>query len=349
MLRNALPKLSLESPPSHRYNRSMSTRSEIVRLLADGQFHSGTALGQMLGISRAAVCKAVNTLTRTGVEVHRVPGRGYRLPAPVVLLSEASMREALGRLPLLSNLDLEILDEVSSTNEHLLKRASTEAIGGQVCVTEVQAQGRGRRGRKWIATPYRNILMSIGWYFETGVAGLSGLSLAAGVAVAEALEEFGVGGVSLKWPNDVLWDGRKLAGLLLDVRGEAAGPTTVVLGLGLNVDIAESDAQHIEQPWIDLQQILRSNVVDRNRLVAILLRNLVQMFSVFDARGLSAFLESWERYHAYAGKQVRVLRGNDELVGTVQGVDLHGALLLKDTAGKLHTFNSGEISLRGLR
>ncbi len=237
-----------------------------------------------------------------------------------------------------------LVDEIDSTSSFLLSLPARERHGA-VCIAEAQSGGRGRRGRSWLATPYRNILLSMAWRLDGGPAAISGVSLAAGVAVARALQEWGVDGVGLKWPNDIVWDGRKLAGLLLDVQGEAAGPSQVVLGLGLNVHIAENEAGSIDQPWIDLYRIV-GDAVDRNALTALLLRHLRAMFAEFAEQGLAAFRAPWQELHHYAGKPVRVLQTDGVTEGTVQGIDDRGALLVLDTGGRTRTFHSGEISLR---
>jgi BirA family biotin operon repressor/biotin-[acetyl-CoA-carboxylase] ligase len=216
---------------------------------------------------------------------------------------------------------------------------------GRVCLAEAQSAGRGRRGRGWLATPCHNILMSMSWRFETGPAGLAGLSLAAGVAVLRALDEFGVRDVGLKWPNDILRDGRKLAGLLIDLRGEASGPSLVVLGLGLNVHIAPGDAARIDQPWSSLRESLPAPV-DRNRLVGLLILHLSEMCRAFEHAGFEAFRAEWERRHLYTGKAVRLHGGQEEVFGTVEGIDAQGGLRVRLADGELRTFHSGDVSLR---
>jgi BirA family biotin operon repressor/biotin-[acetyl-CoA-carboxylase] ligase len=196
-----------------------------------------------------------------------------------------------------------------------------------------------------VATPYRNILMSMAWRFDGGPGVLAGLSLAAGVAVLRALNDYAVSDIRLKWPNDLLWDGRKLGGLLVDIRGEAAGPCTAVLGLGLNVQLAAHDAAAIDQPWADLHGIL-GRTVDRNRLAALLIRHAQNMFRTFESSGLAAFRREWEAGHHYAGKRIRLLRTDGSCEGVVHGVDDSGALLIRNDAGQLERFHSGEISLR---
>lgn len=325
----------------------MTTRAEVLKRLADGGFHSGTDMGRALGISRAAVCKTIKSLTDAGLDIHRITGRGYRLAQPVQPLDRRTILRHLGpdASPLRDRLTL--LEETDSTNRYLLERTAMTSFPGSVCLAEAQAHGRGRRGRAWIATPYHNLLLSMGWRFANGPGIVSGLSLAAGVALARALEEYGVRGIGLKWPNDVLWEEKKLAGLLVDVQGEASGPCLAVLGVGVNGFLSERDAARIDQPWTDLFSITGATV-DRNRLAALVIRELWRMFEVFADKGLAAFRDEWQRRHLYHGRRVCLLAGEREIAGTVEGIDVHGALLLRNARGGTQAFHSGEISLRAV-
>jgi len=335
----------------------MSTRHALLKLLADGAFHSGPVLGERLGVSRAAVNKAIQSLVESGADIHRISGRGYRLGEPFVPLAEAPIRLLLAERRLQADdvrnaigatgagAPIEIHDEVDSTNQQLLR--TPQLSSGRVCLAEAQSAGRGRRGRGWVATPCHNILMSMSWRFDTGPSGLAGLSLAAGVAVLRALEEFGVRDAGLKWPNDILRGGRKLAGLLIDLRGEASGPSLVVLGLGLNVHLAPHDAALIDQPWISLRDSLPAPV-DRNRLAGLLILHLHEMFRGFERAGFEAFRAEWERRHLYAGQPVRLQSGHEDVFGTVAGIDAQGGLRVQLVGGELRTFHSGDVSLRAL-
>lgn len=351
--------------------RGMSTRSELLRLLADGGFRSGTDMGRQLGVTRAAVCKAVRSLTDAGLEIHRVTGRGYRLAQAMRLLDRRRILRYLAGDAAGVRDRLTILEEVDSTNRYLLERAAEgqkdtrglsaalhggrfqrpasrdtgASLHGAVCLAESQPQGRGRRGRAWIATPYSNLMLSMGWRFASGPSLAAGLSLAAGVALVRALEEYGVTGVGLKWPNDVLWEGRKLAGLLVDVQGEAAGPSLIVLGAGVNAHIGGRDAARIDQPWVDLRAI-RGETIDRNRLAALVIRHFTRMFETFAEKGFAAFHAEWQRHHLYHGRRVRLVSGGREGAGLVEGVDGNGALLIRDARGRTQAYHSGEISLR---
>lgn len=340
----------------------MTTRAEVLKLLSDGEFHSGTDMGGRLGISRAAVCKTVKTLTDSGLDIHRVTGRGYRLALPVRPLERRAILRHLGAQARVLRERLTLLEETESTNRYLLERAHLANFAGAVCLAESQAAGRGRRGRQWVATPYHNILLSMGWRFPAGPGIVAGLSLAAGVAILRALEDYGVRDARLKWPNDVLWvapgvlpratlahpcaaQEKKLAGILVDVQGEAAGPSLVVLGVGVNGYIGERDAARIDQPWTDLRAITGA-LPDRNRLAALVIRELRDMFLQFADQGLAAFRDEWQRRHLYHGRRVRLLAGEREIIGTVEGIDAHGALLLRDARGNTKAYHSGEISLR---
>lgn len=322
----------------------MSTRAEILRLLADGVFHSGTELGERLDVTRAAVCKNIHQLARAGLDIHRVTGRGYKLDTPLTLLDANGIHRFLGNSPEIRG-RVHVLDEVDSTNRYLADFVGESSdINGVACLAEVQSGGRGRRGRAWIATPYCNLMLSMAWRFAGGPGTLSGLSLAAGVALLRALEEYGVAGAGLKWPNDILWDHRKLAGLLIDIKGEAAGPTLVILGLGINGHIGPRDAEDIDQPWTDLQTIT-GKLTDRNRLAALVIRHLSRMFRLFAEKGLAPFRPDWRKHHLFQGRRVRLLRGEQVVSGIVEDIDEAGGLILRQGRSR-QVFHSGEVSLR---
>lgn len=349
----------------------MGTRHDILRQLADGQFHSGTDIGARLGISRAAVCKTIRTLTEAGLEIESVTGRGYRMPVPARPLERRAIQHHLAEAGI-GTLPVTILEEVESTSHYLL----ADERGGsprRVCLAEAQPQGRGRRGRPWVATPYHNVLLSMSWQFAGGPTTTAGLSLAAGLAVLRALERYGLAGerlrnraraadlpvgssrdvgaprygagLGLKWPNDILCDGRKLAGLLVELQGEAAGPTRVVLGVGVNGYIGARDAARIDQPWTDIQR-LTGRGVDRSRLAALTIAELYYMFETFAESGFAPFRREWERRHCFHERRVRLIHGATEVLGTVTGVDASGALVLRDARGGLQAYHAGEISLR---
>lgn len=314
----------------------MSTPDRLIHLLADGAVHSGRAMGEILGLTRAAVCKAIRRLQADGLDIETLGGRGYRLRAPMSLLSADVIRAALP--PRWRDIEVVVLREVDSTNAWVLAEGR-ERIA---CLAERQTAGRGRRGRTWLATPYRNIVLSLGWRFDIDVAHLAGLSLAMGLVVLQALEAAGIDGLALKWPNDILRHGRKLAGLLIELRAEAGGPTFVVIGLGLNVCLDVREGERIEQGWADLSD---QSAMDRNALAASLLAALCNCCERFAHEGFAPVRASWDARHAYQGQAVRLLQGERSVDGTVQGVDAQGALILR-VDGRDTPFGAGEVSLR---
>lgn len=324
----------------------MSTRHRILTCLVDGKFHSGTELGKHLGISRAAINKSVQGLIERGVDIHSVSGKGYRWDCPHVLLNQKKIMSEIGSMASEHKLSLTLVDEIESTSSYLLDSIDQPYVGAEICLTESQTGGRGRRGRNWLASPYQNIVFSISWQFEYGPSQTSGLSIAAGIAIVRVLSRLGYEGIKLKWPNDIIHEGRKLAGLLVDLRGESEGPTRVILGVGLNVRLNKNTADQLDQPWTDLESI-GGIVVDRNKIVAEIVRELVSMFSEFGRFGLAPYHKEWSKWHAYEKMPVRLIQLDGEINGTVCGIDGTGALKL-DTGTEIITVHSGEVSLRAI-
>ena len=320
----------------------------IVRMLADGQFHSGEKIADSLGVSRAAVWKQLSQIReRMGIEIFAVRGKGYKLSAPLELLDYDLIHSRLGDTARELLSELEILDRIDSTSSYLMARLPEGIGSGHVCISEQQTAGRGRMGRHWVSPFGNNIYLSIHWRYLLPIAELSGLSLAAGLAVARCLDSLGLEGIELKWPNDVLWQNRKLAGLLLEVSGEQGGPSRVVLGLGLNCRIDREHAVDIDQPWADLSQVPGGDGLSRNTLAAALLEHLLDTLNRFEQEGLTPLIPAWKLYDSYLGKPVVVQMGAHRIEGTHQGIDRNGALLLL-REGRVQTYHGGEISLRVL-
>ena len=210
-------------------------RSQVLAMLADGAFRSGEDIARQLRLSRSVVWKQIRALRASGIEIQAVPKQGYRLPRAIELYDgtkiaanlPTGMGNRIGRL--------DTLLEVDSTNRHIEEAPGPEPGQATVCVAEVQTAGRGRKGRSWVAPFGGSICLSLGWQFTESPPTLPALSLAIGIAVVRVLRRMGASAAGLKWPNDILWQGRKLAGILIEMRGESAGPARVVIGLGLNV------------------------------------------------------------------------------------------------------------------
>lgn len=325
------------------------TTPDLITALADGRFHTGDELGQQFGVTRAAIWKAARKLSAFGLELHSVRGKGYRLSEPLVLLDPGAITTNLSVSNHARVRELEILPVVDSTNLHALRRAQQRSLvlgGGQVyvCMGEMQTAGKGRRGRQWVSPFGHNLYLTVLREFTSGASSLEGLSLVIGIALVNALQEWGFSGLGLKWPNDVLWNERKLAGILIEISGDVAGTCQVVIGLGLNLKLKTDNMRDVEQPWAALSQ-LGFQQRDRNRLFGRILDRVLTALERFQATGFGAFADDWNRLDVSAGRQVELSSAAGSILGLGLGVDAGGALLL-DTNSGVRRFHGGEVSLR---
>jgi BirA family biotin operon repressor/biotin-[acetyl-CoA-carboxylase] ligase len=319
----------------------------ILRMLNDTEFHSGAAIGEYHGISRSSVSNALRGLDKVGLTIYKVHGRGYRLRDPVQWLERDLILEYLG--PQSGAFALEVLDTVESTNTFLLRRAAMELNARsdriQVVAAELQTGGRGRHGRKWQSGLGDSLTLSLLWRFPQGASFLSGLSLATGVAILRALESAGVQGAALKWPNDVIFNFCKLAGVLIELQGEMLGPTVAVIGVGINLRLSDAVRAGIPQGTTDIFS-MTGRIPDRNRMLAALMIELSRALREFEQSGFASFREEWTSRHAYENKGVMLhLPDGSIREGKVKGVADDGSLLLS-TLSEIHRYSGGEITLR---
>ncbi|MEO1080032.1 MAG: biotin--[acetyl-CoA-carboxylase] ligase [Pseudomonadota bacterium] len=312
---------------------------KLLQQLADGQDHTLEKLASRLGTSVEEIARQLEALANDGVPVEK-EGVAYRLPPGTELLDEQAIRAAL--TPQAGSLlrELSIYFQIDSTSEELLRRGGA---GAQVCLAEQQRSGRGRQGRFWVSPFGCNVYMSVSWAFSGGVRALEGLSLAVGVALTDTFEALGIDDVKLKWPNDALRGGAKLAGILVELSGDAGGTCTAVIGIGINLRMPDDDAESVTQPWADLSD----HAPGRNRLVAELLNRLLPLLNDYESEGFAPWRERWVARHAWAGMTVRVLKRDGELVGRALDLDEHGALRLATESGT-ELIHAGEVSLRVL-
>lgn len=315
-----------------------------MKILADGQFHSGTELGKASGYTRSAVWKVIHSLQASGIEIYSVRGKGYRLSSQVDLLDSNKIISYLDPVTKKYLHKLEVHFELASTNSYLLETAIEGVAGAVVCLAEQQTSGRGRRGRTWVSPFGGNLYLSLLWQFAGGAAQLAGLSLAMAIAVTRALRDIGLDTVAVKWPNDILVSDRKLAGILLELTGEASGPCAVVVGVGINVQASIAEMETIDQPWIDLESGLGRRV-SRNELAGNLINQLLAAIREFEQDGLTPFLHEWQTHDRYFGQEVDLHLPEGNIRGMVRGIDNTGALLLAQ-GGEVRRFHSGEISMR---
>ncbi|MFJ7798907.1 bifunctional biotin--[acetyl-CoA-carboxylase] ligase/biotin operon repressor BirA [Pseudomonas sp. NPDC096950] len=311
----------------------------LLKLLKDGRFHSGQALGAALGISRAAVWKQLQHLeAELGLSIHKVRGRGYQLAAPLTLLDpvEIDAKSPACGWP------VQVFDSIDSTNAEALRAIERGQAAPFLVLAERQTAGRGRRGRKWVSPFAENIYYSLVLRIEGGMRQLEGLSLVVGLAVMHALRKQGVPGVGLKWPNDLLVGQKKIAGILLELVGDPADVCHVVLGVGINVNMQSAD--EVDQQWTSMR-LESGQVFDRNQLVADLGLVLQAYLSRHQSDGFAAIHAEWEKNHLWQGRTVSLIAGVNQVDGVVMGIDSQGALRLK-VGGVEKIFSGGELSLR---
>lgn len=319
----------------------------LLVLLADGEVHSGEWLAQELRQTRAAVWKGVERLRALGVEVQALARRGYRLANPVELLDARRILAELKAERSANLHGLELLFEVDSTNTRLLAAKPPPAGNADVCLSELQHAGRGRRGRRWIAPFGSGIAFSLGWTCSEVIRTLPALSLGVGVAVSRALVRAGASGVALKWPNDIWFSDRKIGGVLIELRAEAGGVAHVVIGIGLNVTLAAAARREIEASGVSVAAVADACVQapSRNFIAGAILDELLSMLAEYERCGFAAFRDAWTVLDALQGREVQILLGDKATLGVARGVDADGALLL-ETGDQMQRFYSGEASLR---
>ena len=238
---------------------------------------------------------------------------------------------------------LEIFPIIDSTNTYLMTLAQNQFVSkGHVCLAQTQTAGKGRRGREWISPEGKNIYCSFLWQFQNAQV-LNGLSLAVGVGVIRALNEYGIFDINLKWPNDIYSQSKKLGGILIEMTTDKNGTINAVIGLGLNLFLPKSLSE-ITQPYTDLEEIAPHIDINRNELIAKLLSHLLPIADTFEQKGFSAYLNEWRNYDFLFGKYVDLFVGSQKINGFVQGIDDNGLLKLQHEDGTMQVFASGEVS-----
>lgn len=311
----------------------------LLKLLKDGRFHSGQALGEALGISRAAVWKQLQLLeANLGLVIHKVRGRGYQLAQPLSLLDGALIKAVPG----FPAWPVHIHDSIDSTNAQALREVAAGAQAPFVVTAESQTAGRGRRGRAWVSPFAQNLYFSLVLRIDGGMRQLEGLSLVVGLAVMRALHDTGVVDAGLKWPNDILVGQKKLAGILLELVGDPADVCHVVLGIGINVNMQA--APEVDQQWTSVQ-LETGRSQDRCRLAGALAVHLDAYLERHRAEGFASLRPEWEAHHLWQGRPVSLIAGVTHIEGVVLGIDQQGALRLQ-VGGQEKSYSGGELSLR---
>lgn len=321
----------------------------LIKLLSNGQFQTGTQLGEQLGISRAAIWKQIQQLPSLGLEIITKKNDGYCLAQPLQLLDIEQLQAQL--LAAHSSLALSFYPVIDSTNAELARcLANGEAASPRLLLAEKQTAGRGRRGRDWFSPYAASLSLSLSCQVEGGANALQGLSLAVGVVIKEVLEQQGINGVQLKWPNDLYLNNAKLGGILIELSGDFSGPCNLVVGLGLNVfrpqQPEELDWEKIDQPVTFLSDTDSNFTLCRTRLAADLALALEQLLINFSVQGFEPWQERWNAAHIWAGEKAFIITPNQQVAVTLGGVNAIGELQVTYDDGLQGLINAGEVSVR---
>ena len=322
-----------------------SVQYTIIEVLSDGLCHSGTELGETLGISRSAIWKHVKQLIEIGIPIISIPQQGYHLKHKLILLSKEKIIQLLANQRDISSIKLHLFSSIDSTNRYLKDLPLSNYL--DICCAEQQTQGRGRFGRTWHSPFGENIYCSSRWKLDCNLAKLSGLSLITSLAVVSTLKRFTDSPeIKIKWPNDILWRDKKLCGSLIEIIAESNALAQIVIGVGLNVNSDTENHPLPDKPWCSLYEI-SDKFYDRNEIIAHLIINLNFYLTLFLKHDLYFFMKEWEHYDYLMGKRIKVTQNMVSLSGHACGIDSTGQLILRDEEGNIHLLSSGDTSLQG--
>lgn len=320
---------------------SLQIQRQILSELADGRFHSGQKLAEQFGISRTAIANYMHELVELGLDIYKVKGKGYGLVTPLLLLDAMQIKQ----LQSTTAAPVFVQHITDSTNLQLMQKlnVTTSLVKATVIVAEAQTAGRGRRGRPWYSPYGSNLYFSYYWRLEQGVQAAMGLSIVAGCALCSLLRREYLVDAKLKWPNDIYVDNRKLAGVLVELVGQADGACNVIIGIGLNISLPQTAKLHIDQPFADLTQSSGISI-DRNKLIVQLQNELTMALTKFEMQGFKPFQALFNQHDVFSGRMVEIT-GTTAAAGVCLGVDQNGAILLEQD-GRVQAFFGGELTLR---
>lgn len=318
----------------------------LLILLNDGMYHSVNSLAKYFRCSLASIYFLVIQLQKYNVDVVNIDGYGILLNKPIVWLDAELITRYISIES--EKLELRLFDIIDSTNNYFLSQLKRNTLIKDltsVAVAEFQTNGRGREGRIWRCGFGNGLLFSICWRFEKGVSNLSGLSLVVGIAILRVLRSYAIQNINIKWPNDILCNFHKLAGILIEIRGEVCGPSYAIIGIGINFNLSKSIIPLINQRATDLSSVT-GDLINRNQVLGRLLSELYNVLNEFAYYGFSSFKKEWISYHSYEGCEVDLIFPNGlAITGIVDGVTDDGAICLLTLEGK-KSFNIGNIAIR---
>lgn len=322
----------------------MSTKEKALRALQEnGGYLSGEALSEQLNISRAAVWKAITALREQGYEIDSVTGKGYRLISCPDILTEEAIRNGLtGSLVT----RIYTMESVDSTNNEAKRRAQEGAPHGSVFVAEEQTGGKGRLGRVWKSPPKTGLWFTLLLRPNAAPEQVTNLTLFAGLAVARAIRALTSLPAQIKWPNDVVIDGKKVCGILTEMAAEMESVEYVIPGIGVNVN-TESFPEDIAWKATSLY-LSTGKKWSRATVLQAILREMEELLHRQEEKGTGAVLAEYRENCVTLGKPVSTQRGNIRLSGIAEDITDTGELIVRQSNGSQLIINSGEVSVQGI-
>lgn len=322
----------------------MNNRQGILEFLYNnkGDWISGEEISSSLGISRTAVWKNIRFLKENGYTIESSSKLGYRFISPGINLDEYIIRNNLNT-KLIGRKNLIVHEETVSTNIDAFRLASHGAEEGTVIIAENQTGGKGRLGRTWASVPGRGLYLSIILRPKIAPSKASGITIAAAVALSDTLDEFDIKDHEIKWPNDILINGRKISGILTEMKGDADKIDFIITGIGINLNTCPedypSDIKRIAASAADF----RGNYIDRCAFLQSLLRNFEKYYVTFINSGFPEILEKWKEKTSITGRVIKVSLIDEIFTGTVKGINAEGFLIVETVTGE-RLINSGDIN-----
>jgi len=319
--------------------------TEVLTLLDNNRHYSGQVLAERLNVTRATIHNCIVKIESLGISVERIRGLGYRLKQPLDLLNQTEIQSQLSPQLTAKLLDLHCLQEVDSTNRYAADLALPQVGEYSVVLAEMQTAGKGRRGRHWVSPYAANVYLSILWPLQRPLHKAGMLSPMLAISMLTALEALGVSGLSLKWPNDIYCHQQKLAGLLIECSGEISGGCKMVVGIGVNVLMSQSEGITIDQQWTDMLSHTQDRQYSRNEVSVKLINNVVSALVQFENNTFNDLVDTWSQWDIMKDKHVELHGVQSIQTGIARGIDNDGCLLLETSTG-VERISAGDVSLR---
>ena len=319
----------------------MTTEYKLLKVLSDGNLHSGQKIADQMGVSRTAVWKHLKKIRSKSLDVYTVRGKGYRLEGPLELLQEDLIAKKIRKEVSQYLHSVQVVYETDSTNNILLEQ---QDVQGRVIIAEYQHAGKGRGENIWLSGLAGSLCLSIGWHYEAIPSNFNAISLATGVVLARCIEKFTGVTIQLKWPNDLIHHRSKLGGVLIESRGQHAGIVDVVVGIGINFRLPTPLRQMISQNVTDLSS-LWGETLSRNDIAAEIINETVNLLSTFPERGFNHYIDEWRMRDSGKDCEASLYLPGKQINGRIVDIDENGNLIMS-TNDSLIKFGSGELSLR---